>query len=182
MIEIYHSTRELGAVLKEGIKCVYQLGLEKKGNHYMSPDDVNKRSTPKETKLANKSIFFFKDEPILNTWVSILVDENDESVKVGNMNLVNVAYQPGKLYGKSVMNLPTFLARINQPLKPVQDCVNPFTARGMDYDQMTKFENRWGGELEAILGEHNLFEYTPEILIPRMIIPPSEFHGTSMDY
>lgn len=113
MIEIYHSTTELEAVLRKGIKCAYQLGLEGKGDHYMSPDDVDKRSTPKVTKLANKSVFFFFDGPVMDDWVSILVDEDDESVRVGNMNLVNVAYQPGELYAKSVMSLPTYLKRMS---------------------------------------------------------------------
>ena len=135
--------------------------------------------TPKVTKLANKSVFFFDENPIHDEWVSILVDENDKSVRVGNMNLVAVAYQPGKLYAKSVMDLPTFLERRNQPGK---DFVNPFTARGMDYDQMIKFENRWGKELEKVIREYNMFDYNPEILIPRMVIPPSEFYRTSRKY
>ena len=182
MIEIFHATRDLGKVVREGLKAPYQLGLEGKGDNYLFPEEVDKPTTPKMTKFLYKALFFFDESPAGDEWVSISVDENDASIKVGNISLVQQPYMPGKLYEKSVMSLPTYLKRRNQPIKSGKDFENPFTAKMMDWEQMERFENRWGKELEAVIGEHSMFEYQAEILVPRLVVEPSEFHRTSINY
>lgn len=53
----------------------------------------------------------------------------------------------------------------------------------MDWDQIERFEQRWKCELERVLsGKHSIFKYRAEILVPRLVVKPSEFHRTSRDY
>jgi len=181
MIEIFHSTSDLGKILRKGLKSIYQLGLDREGNSdlYLSPEEIDKPDTPRITRFLYKSLFFFDRRPAGDKWVSILVDETDETIKVGNINLVDSPYQPGRFYEKSLMTLPTYLSRRNQPSKNGEDFENPFTAKMMDYNQKDKFEQRWGERLERLLQNKPMFSYSAEILVPRLIITPAEFHRNS---
>jgi hypothetical protein len=80
------------------------------------------------------------------------------------------------MYPKSVMSLPTFLKNRRAKPKPGQDFENPLTARLITWDQMETFRQKF----EHVLGDELVFEYRPEIVIPRSVIPPSEFHRTSL--
>lgn len=182
MIEIFHSTGNLGRILKEGLKAPYQLGLEGKEANYLSPEEVDKPTTPSITKFLHKAIFFFDEYPVTDEWVSILVDENDATIKVGNMNLVDVPYQPGKLYEKSVISLPTYLKRKNRPDELGKNFKNPFTAIMMDDTTKDRFKQKWGERLEQIIcQDKSIFEYEAEILVPRLVIVSSDFHRSSRD-
>jgi len=181
MIEIYHTTRDLGKVLREGLKAPYQLSLEGGSENPLSSEDVDKSTTPKITRFLHKAIFFFDESPVGEEWVSILADKDDASIKVGNINLVETPYRPGAMYEKSLMSFPDYLKRRNQPLQPDKPFENPFTASMMGWDQMSKFEKRWSTKLDQILRNRSMFEYSPEILVPRLVIEPPEFHRRSID-
>lgn len=131
MIEIFHSTSDLRRILGKGLKSIYQLGLEGKGNCdlYLSPEEIDKPDTPRITQFLYKSLFFFDRCPAGDEWVSILVDETDEAIKVGNINLVDSPHQPGRFYEKSLMVLPTYLRRRNEPYETGKDFENPLYSK-----------------------------------------------------
>lgn len=181
MIELFHTTMDLDKVLMEGLKSRYQLELEGKGDNCFFVEYLDNPSTSEITKFLSRSLFFFDEYPVNDSWVSILSDEDDNSVKVGNMNLVDVAYQPGEMYERSVMSLADYIKQKDRPIKPGQDFQNPFTAGYMGWDEMERFKERWGEELEKVVGRENIFEYQAEILVPRSVIEPDEFYRSSLD-
>jgi hypothetical protein len=176
MLEIFHSTNHLSSVSREGIKSPYQMATEGKGCQHLSLGQMDSAQISETTRFLCRCVFFFDESPVMDDWVSILVDENDTSVKVGNMSLVETCYGDGILYPKSVMPLPTFLKRRKSKPKPGQDYENPLTARLMTYDQMEKFRRKF----EQVMGDELVFEYRPEIVVQRLVIPTSEFHRTSL--
>lgn len=179
MIEVFHSTgNNLGKVLKKGLKAPYQLDKEGIGDGMFT--EASLREAKEITRFLCASVFFTEEKPIMDEWVSILLDECDSSIRVGNMNLVDAAYNPGPLYEKSLMTLGEYLERKNIR-KSREVGVNPFTAEPLDWDEAEEFLHEWRDQLEEVLGCENVLEYESEILVPRLIIPPSEFHDTCLD-
>lgn len=176
MLEVFHNTDHLSTVLREGLKSPYQLALEGRGNHYLSLEQMDSEQISATTRFLCRCVFFFDESPRGDDWVSVLVNEQDDTIKVGNIALVETVYGSGPMYPKSVMTLPTFLKRRGAKPKPGQDYENPLTARLMTWDQMEKFRQKFG----QVLGDDLALEYKPEIVIPRAVIPPSEFHRTSL--
>lgn len=146
-----------------------------RATHLTKQEQMDSAQISATTRFLCRCVFFFDEWPAMNDWVSVLVDENDTSIKVGNIMLVERCYGDGVFYPKSVMPFPTFLKRRKSRPKPGQDYENPLTARLMTYDQMEKFRRKF----EQIMGDKLVFEYSPEIVIPKLVIPPAEFYRTS---
>lgn len=181
MIEIFHMTEDLESVLKTGLKSPYQLVIDGHNDYGHSLREIN--NLPKESQeyLLFHSIHFFLDYESVKkeNWVSILIDENDPSIIVGNMFLVKSPYNTGELYKKSIMNISTYLKTINEDNNSNRRYRNPFTAKLVNEVEAKKIEMMWKDkilELPDNFDEENIFQYQAEIIVPRLIIPPEEIY------
>ena len=177
MIEVYHSTNHLQSILREGLKAPYQLSKEGKGVQMWSAEVMDSNKISEFSRFLCKSVMFFDKRPVMKKWVSILLDEKDDSIRVGNSSLVRIPYDPGELYEQSIMSLAEYLQRERKNPEEGQGYQDPVTSELVTYDQMEILRVKY----EKLLGDEVNFEYAAEFLVPKLLIPPADFYRTSVD-
>ncbi len=174
-MEIFYKTENLERILRDGLRL-----SNEKTNEIRKPMYCLE-TTPRHSTINNRNFLSFSTEKPNNSyWISIVVNENDSTIKVGNKLLIEDNSEIRGLYENSLMSFSDYLEKIKEQEKSNGVFENPFTAEMLNLKDKEEFEDTWKEEF-LNNGISNLYGYLPEVLVPITSIEPTEFNRTSKD-